>query len=101
MYGEADWLFLTIATAVGIALLWRANHPRFKFYIAIVNGRPHLRSGKTSSEFLEQVEQVCAEFRVSRGWIGCVHRGRAERLVFAGSLPTRFQQRLRNIYFSQ
>lgn len=89
-------LFVAI---MGIA--WALVRQQFSFLVRIGGGRAKLATGKVTTAFLHQLEQACAEFGVSRGWIGGIARGRQTRLVFSSKIPPHVRQRLRNLWHLQ
>jgi hypothetical protein len=84
------------AAIMGIA--WALVRPSYAFVVQIKGGKVQVIAGKVTTAFLQQVEQTCREFGVSRGWVGGIMRGRKTRLAFARSIPLHVQQRLRNLW---
>ena len=97
MIHEPELLVYAIAAAVLLVVLWKVDLRPFTFHVRIVDGRPVLRRGKVTAEFLKVAGEVCNK-GVTRGWIGGVRRGRRVSLSFSRSIPPPCRQRLRNLW---
>jgi hypothetical protein len=91
-----EWLVKTRMIGFILWVLWSFVQPRYIFVIRISRGRPSIRRGRVTREFLVRVANVCQEEGVFRGWIGGVQQGRRISLRFSRQFPTGPQQRLRN-----
>lgn len=98
MGAAVDHVFNFVVLAVVVVCVWMALRPTYAFLIAIENGAARVKKGKVASEFVSEVNQVCGQGSVARGWIGGVGRGRRLRLAFSRSIPPACQQQLRNLW---
>jgi hypothetical protein len=88
---------LALVSLVGVAF-YLALQPRYLFMVRIQNGLVRLAKGKLTRVSLEEIEQVCREGQIARGWIGGRKRGRRVVLAFSRTIPSSYQQRLRNLW---
>lgn len=93
-----DLVSKVVVVAAVLGILWLVFQPRYVFLVRIQQGVPRLARGKLTGAFLYEVGLACAEFRVVRGWIGGVARGRRTALAFSRGFPAPCQQRLRNLW---
>ena len=88
---------ITLVGLVAAAFLL-ALQRRYLFVVRVKDGRARIASGKLTSAFLEEIDQVCRDAGVTRGWIGGIRRGRRVVLAFSYNIPSPCQQRLRNLW---
>jgi hypothetical protein len=87
-----------VLVALAVGAVWWMLQPRYVFVVRIAGGVPRATSGKVTAAFLEEIGEACAEYKVSRGWIGGVPRGRQVTLTFSRGMPPSCRQRLRNLW---
>jgi hypothetical protein len=87
---------LVVALVVGGA--WMALSPRFVFKIRVTKGSVRVTKGKLTPDFLHQAAEILSQWRIGRGWIGGVKRGRNLTLVFSRSVPPGCRQQFRNLW---
>jgi hypothetical protein len=73
---------------------WVALSPKPVFKIRVAKGSVRVTKGKVTAEAAEILHQ----WKISRGWIGAVKRGRRLTLVFSHSVPPGCRQQLRNLW---
>ena len=95
---EPNLLTVITAAAALAAALWLEQRRRYAFVIDIVNGSARVRRGKATPGFLHEVNRVCHEHSVLRGWVGGLRHGQRIRLVFSRSMPPPCQQKMRNVW---
>jgi hypothetical protein len=81
-----------------IAAFYLALQPRYLFLVRIRNGMSCFSKGKVTTAFLEEIDEVVREARITRGWIGGLRRGRQVVLAFSPDISRPCQQRLRNLW---
>jgi Protein of unknown function (DUF3634) len=91
-----EWLVTALGILCAIWLLWTLFAPRSVLKIRIHEGRPSVRRGKVTGEFLVRVADACRDAEVARGWIVGVKNGKRISLRFSRSFPPALRQRLRN-----
>ena len=89
-----DILFLAIVAGAA----WLALSPKPVFKIRISKGRLRVTRGKVTHDLQQQAREIFQQWKVSRGWVGAVRRGRRLRLVFSFSVPPGCRQQLRNLW---
>jgi hypothetical protein len=93
-----DLVFNLALVGLVIGAFYLALQPRYLFMVRIQSGLVRLARGKLTRSSLEEIEQVCREARITRGWIGGLRRGRRVVLAFSRTIPSPYQQRLRNLW---
>jgi Protein of unknown function (DUF3634) len=87
---------LVVGLAVGLA--WAVLSPKFVFRIRVANGHLRVTEGQVTADLQQQAGEILSQWRISRGWIGGVKRGRRVTLVFSHSVPAGCRQQLRNLW---
>jgi hypothetical protein len=87
---------LIVGLVVGAA--WIALSPRPVFKIRVAKGVFRVTRGKVPADFQQQAREILDQWKISRGWIGAVRRGRRLTLVFSHSVPPGCRQQLRNLW---
>jgi hypothetical protein len=87
-----------VLVALAVATVWWIIQPRYIFIVRIAQGVPRATKGKVTAAFLHQIDQACSEYKVSRGWVGGVPRGRQIALAFSRGMPPPCRQRIRNLW---
>jgi len=87
-----------IVVALFLAFSWTVFRTEYKFVIRFAPTGLRVRKGRVSTAFLEELAIACNDFRLSRGWVGGVQRGKFCRLKFSRNAPLEFRQRIRNLW---
>ncbi|HEV3303130.1 MAG TPA: DUF3634 family protein [Planctomycetaceae bacterium] len=77
---------------------WIALSPKPVFKIRVAKGSVRVTKGKVTADFQQQAADILQQWKISRGWIGAVKRGRRLTLVFSHSVPPGCRQQLRNLW---
>jgi Protein of unknown function (DUF3634) len=85
-----------LAVVVGGA--WKAFSPRPVFKIRFARGSLRVTQGKVTADFQQQAREIFDQWRISRGWVAAVRRGKRPTLVFSHSVPPGCRQQLRNLW---
>jgi hypothetical protein len=93
-----SWIAQLLVLALVVGGVWVALSPKFVFRIQVVKGTVRVTKGKLTPDFQQQVGEILDQWRISRGWIGGVQRGRRVTLVFSHSVPSGCRQQLRNLW---
>ena len=101
---------LGILAFIAIAVVaWWVFRPRYQFVIAMIDGKPVCKKGKTTDAFLREVEDACRWSGVVSGTIYGIlssraigTRSRAQKrkhikLAFSSGFPVGCRQQLRNL----
>jgi hypothetical protein len=91
-------VFDVALVALVIVAFYVALQPRYLFLVCIQDGMSRLHKGKLTTAFLDEIDQVVREARITRGWIGGIKRGQRVVLAFSRGISRPCQQRLRNLW---
>lgn len=87
-----------ILLVVVAGFAWILFSPRFEFRVRISRGSLKLSTGKVARDSLSQLQEICNEWHIERGWIGGIRRGKHVRLAFSRSVPPDCRQQIRNMW---
>jgi hypothetical protein len=87
---------LIVALVVWAA--WIALSPKPVFKIRVSRGSLRVTRGKVTADFQQQAAEILEQWKISRGWVAAVRRGRRLTLVFSYSVPPGCRQQLRNLW---
>jgi len=89
---------LIVALVVWAA--WAVLSPKPIFKIRVAKGDLRVTRGKVTADFQNQVAEIVHQWKLTRGWIAAVRRGRRSTLVFSYSVPAGCRQQLRNLWIN-
>ena len=87
-----------LVLAVVVVGAWKALSPQPVFKIRVAKGSLRVTRGKVTADFQQQAREIVDEWRISRGWIAAVRRGKRLTLVFSHNVPPGCRQQLRNLW---
>jgi hypothetical protein len=91
-------LFEILVVAVAVGGTWFALSPKPVFKIRVARGSLRVTRGIVRADLQQQAGEILEQWKISRGWVAAVRRGRRLRLVFSHSVPSGCRQQLRNLW---
>ena len=88
---------LIAAAVVAGGLVW-CLRPQPAFEISVQQGKAHVVSGRPPVEFVRDLEQLCADRRITSVNVPGMSRGGGVRLEFSPETPAELHQRIGNLW---
>jgi hypothetical protein len=88
--------FLILALVAGTT--WAVLSPKPVFKIRVAQGSLRVTTGKVTADLQEQAAEIFDQWKIRRGWIAGLRRGRSLKLTFSHSVPPGCRQQLRNLW---
>lgn len=88
------WVLLALAAFFA----WLALRPPTLFLLRIADGRVRVARGKVAGPMFDEARHICADARLTHGWVRGSRTRRGIVLTFSRHIPPDVRQRFRNVW---